>query len=430
MDRIAATGVRFEKAYCATPVCVPSRTSMMTGRIPHELGVTYNLDRYDVLAPSLGRVMKSAGYRTGYVGKWHIPMSSENASWHGFDLMAESFKAHNDIPGEEFNDTQLVDPAIRFINDSGNAPFFLVVSFTNPHDICEWARRHTGGFQPARMELKNGEKALAPAPTDCPPLPANFAIPELEPDCIRKYQKSDRGTYPVLTWGENDWRQYRWALNRLTEATDTHIGRILDALRDSGQEKTTLIIFLSDHGDGNGAHHWNQKSLLYEESARVPFILSQTGTTLAHGVNHDHLVNTGTDLFATVCDAGGVDYDQSRIGGCSAFPAATGRRVSNPPAAVVCETDLAGVYGLSGGVFGRMYRTQRYKYTVFSEGSIREQLFDLEEDPGEMRSLIHSDAHRDVLNTHRQGLADWCRQKGDFFVVPETLRDGWSLRSS
>ena len=256
MDRLAEKGVRFERAYCTNPICVPSRASMMTGKMPHEVGVTFNMDHFKILSPSLGTFITKAGYDTGYIGKWHIPMPTDTDEWHGFNHMQEG--------SQEFNDQHFAEPAIEFIQKKRNKPYFLVTSFVNPHDICEWARRATGGFPKRRTLLWNGSIADTPPPNECPALPDNFEIPNNEPDIIREYQSGLAGTYPVRDWPDERWRQYRWALNRLTERVDSEIGNVLDAVDDN-----TIIIFTSDHGDGNGAHKWNQKTLLYDETARV-----------------------------------------------------------------------------------------------------------------------------------------------------------------
>jgi len=220
MDYLAVNGIRFDLAYCANPICVPSRTSMMTGKMPHETGVTFNMDLFKVLEPSLGSFITEAGYDTGYIGKWHIPMPTDTTHWHGFQMMKEGGK-------RDFNDCQVAKPAIDFIRKKRNKPWFLVASFVNPHDICEWARRATGGFPERKMQLWNGPIPETPPPEKCPALPANFQIPENEPDIIRAYQTWQKPTYPVRDWSDKRWRQYRWALNRLVERVDSEIAKII-----------------------------------------------------------------------------------------------------------------------------------------------------------------------------------------------------------
>lgn len=415
MDSLAVKGVRFDLAYCANPICVPSRASMMTGKMPHDIGVTYNMELHEIFSPSMGTVMTQAGYDTGYIGKWHIPMPIKTTEWHGFNHMMEGTR--------QFNDQHFAEPSIDFIRRKRNKPYFLVASFVNPHDICEWARRATGGFPERRMQLWNGAIADTPPPEECPPLPANFDIPEHEPDIIREYQTWQPPTYPVREWPDERWRQYRWALNRLTERVDREIARILDVVDDN-----TIIIFTSDHGDGNAAHQWNQKTLFYEESARVPFIISGKGIAKPGSVDGEHLVQTGLDIFTTICDyaKAGTPAD---LHGHSLRPIVEGKPVQWREQLVV-ENDLSPAYGRSIGVEGRMLRTRNYKYSVYSSGKIREQLTDMRNDPGEMNNLAVDPAYAGILQQHRERLARELERTRDAFIVPKIDNQGWKLVSS
>jgi arylsulfatase A-like enzyme len=407
MDRLAAEGVRFELAYCANPICVPSRASMMTGKMPHEIGVTFNMNLFEIKDTSLGTLMTKAGYDTGYIGKWHIPMPTDTTDWHGFNHMMEGTK--------EFNDRHFAEPTVEFIRRKRNKPFFLVASFVNPHDICEFARK-LSGFPEKRTQLWNGPIADTPPPSECPALPDNFAIPEHEPDIIREYQTWQEGTYPVRDWPDEHWRQYRWALNRLTERVDAEINKVLEVLRAEGLEDNTVIIFTSDHGDGNGAHKWNQKTLLYDEPARVPFIVSGRGIRNPGSVDEKHLVSTGLDIFPTVCDYAGAELPDG-LNGLSLRPVVEGR-----PAPwreqLVAQNDLSPVYGRSAGVIGRMLRTKDFKYVAYSTGALRERLSDMRSDPGEMNNLVVDPAYKGVLQEHRERLAAELEKTGDFFEVP------------
>lgn len=420
MDSLAASGMRFELSYCTNPACVPSRTSMMTGRMPHETGVTFNMNSLKIRTKSLGKRMKAAGYDTGYIGKWHIPMESTNQSWHGFDLMMEGTT--------EFNDQHFATPLVEFIKKPHDKPFFLVASFVNPHDICEYARK-LSGFPASRSRTWNGPIPDPPPPEQCPELPVNFGIPANEPDVIRKHQNwAATGIYPVQSWAADTWRQYRWALNRLVERVDREISKVLDALYATGLDQNTIIAFVSDHGDGNGAHHWNQKTLLYDEPARVPFIISGPGVAVPGRVDARHLVSTGLDLFPTFCDYAQIDPPEGLLGR-SLRPLVEGRSVDWRDD-LVSECDLYYRTDQSGNVYGRMLRTARYKYVVYSSGTLREQLFDMQKDPGEMENRVMDTRYAAVLNDHRRRLAKHIKKTNDPFVVPGVAVDGWVLERS
>lgn len=405
MDALAAMGTRFEKNYCTQPLCIPSRTSMFTGRMPHETGITHNhraLDDRLWHMPNMGRIFTDAGYECGYIGKWHIAIPPDQPAVHGFSTVrclvsARSREKDHDIPGE----------CRQFLHRDRRQPFLLVASFFNPHDACEWARGEP---------LPMGSIPPVPPPGECPPLPENFEIPAGEPDILRRLQQEAPRVYPTTKWTPGKWRQYRWAYYRLVEKVDTQIGRLLRILRETGLEDNTLIIFSADHGDGHSAHRWNQKQVLYEEAARVPLIVSWRGVTKPGHVDGTHLTASGLDLIPTMCDYAGIRPPKS-LRGYSLRASAEGRYPSAWRDCVVTETEFCN-FGKSQGVTGRMLRTGRYKYIVYSNGLPREQLFDMEHDPGEMVSLGALPEYKTVLRNHRARLAAWCRQTGDRFPVP------------
>ena len=236
--------------------------------------------------------MSSAGYECVYGGKWHIPDISLPEG-HGFRRICR------------FSDWVLADRCIDFIRQRHERPFFLVASFDNPHNICEWSRQQTLPWGP-----------IEDVPTDqCPNLPANFAIPAYEPEAIQAERTPrPRSIFRGATLTNDDWRHYRYTYYRLVEKVDTEIGSILDALDTEGLTAQTLVIFSSDHGDGLGAHRWNQKSVLYEESVRVPLILSWQDHTDAGLVDTEHLVSNGLDIYSTVCDYAGVEPPEGLMG--------------------------------------------------------------------------------------------------------------------
>jgi arylsulfatase A-like enzyme len=254
------------------------------------------------------------------------------------------------------------------------------------------------------------------APEQCPSLPANFAIPENEPDIIREIQARDDRAYPSRGWTEGKWRQYRYAYYRLIERVDAQIGKILDALRESGQDRNTVIIFASDHGDGNAAHRWNQKQVLYEEPARVPFIVSWPSRTPAGRTDSTHLVSSCIDLIPTMCEFAGITPPRN-LRGRSVASLALGRPANGWRTEVVSQTEFCG-FGNSFGVHGRMLRTGSLKYVVYSEGKLREQLCDLKKDRGEMNNLAVSPRHVRELTMCREKLARWMDEHGDRFDIP------------
>jgi len=405
MDFIARNGVSFDRAYCSDPICVPSRTSWITAKYPHQTGVTYNTDEPGVNEPTVTRLFKDNGYDTGYVGKWHITHDYTDREWHGFDFMASmrNNKVDFDIP----------EPCCTFLKKKRDNPFFLMASFVNPHDICEWARINSG----IKDQLKNGQIPEVPNLENCPNLPGNLDIPENEPSVIRQQQGKAKRTYPTVDWENDKWRQYRWAYYRMIELVDAHIQTILDTLIATGQLENTMIVFTSDHGDGMGAHRWNQKTLFYDEVSRIPFIFSNPSLSRSGARDAHNLTNMNLDVFPTLFDYCGITPPEN-LPGISLKPLIEGKSGATGHEFVVSENDLQAAYGKSDGIFGRMIRTRRYKYVCYSEGENPEQLFDMELDPGETTSLVQSADNSHILDEHRQLLRDHISQSGDFFSSP------------
>ena len=196
-------------------------------------------------------------------------------------------------------DARAAGDAAWFLAQKHEKPFLLVVSLLNPHNICEYARGQT---------LPCGPIGEPPPPEQCPPVPANLAPPENEPDSMTMMRRGYHASpmFPVGDFRPEKWRQLRWGYYRMIEKVDAEIGRVLQALRQAGLEEKTLIVFTSDHGECAGAHGFNQKTVFYEESVRVPLIVSRKGVTKQGTC--DKLVNTGLDILPTMLDFAGLEH--------------------------------------------------------------------------------------------------------------------------
>ena len=416
MDSLAATGTRFERAYATNPVCLPARVSMMTGYMPSRFGIRSNATGRiqiadSVLRRSMGWIFREAGYETAYGGKTHWPRGTTPESLGFRKITGDS----RDVLAEE---------CVRFVRTERKKPFLLVASFINPHDICYMAiDDFTRATKKAPMyaTANKARQCLAEAlrlPEGvsreeffrriCPPLPENYQVPPLEPQCITTEYVRARAfrEHARETWSDEKWRLHRWAYCRLTEMVDAQVAKILDALRQAGLEEETVIIFASDHGDMDAAHRLEHKTVLYEESARVPLIVSYKGVTRPGLVDNTHLVSVGLDLIPTLCDYAGIE-PPGGLPGRSVRALAEGRQVESWRDQVVAESQA-----------GRMLRTARFKYNVYESGQHREQLIDLETDPGEMVNLAEVPEYKDVLNRHRARLRRWVEETGDRIAQP------------
>lgn len=401
MDDLASKGTIFTHAYTANPLCVPCRTSIFTGFYPHQTQVETNSDINKPLAGKvkhMGTMFKEAGYDTGYVGKWHMAFPAKDPSAHGFDFM-RSIK-NNGI------DQEIPGGAEEFLSIKREKPFLLVTSFVNPHNICEWARND---------KLPDGELGMPPALDQCPPAVGNLMPMHDEADVIPLIRKSYQNNrlFPVGNFNEKKWREYRWAYYRLIERVDGLIGNVIQSLKDSGHYEDTVIVFTSDHGDMQGAHGWNQKTVLFEEAIRVPFIISEPekrNKTMNVG-----LVNTGVDILPTLCDYAGITLPAN-------YPGVSVKDGKKDREYIVVENKMIQgdpVDGVKPEPSGRMVRSKRFKYSIYDMGKRNESLVDVENDPGETVNLAEKTEYRQELERHRQFLAEWKRSTKDSFVVPE-----------
>ncbi len=424
LDKLAASGMRFELAYSPNPVCIPSRTSMMTGYFPSAFGVTHNRDAKDAVIPgavlenTMGKILRRAGYRCIYGGKTH---------WaRGLDMESCGFE---DLTRDEREG--LAEKCAGFFRSKPEEPFFMVASLINPHDICyveidatieyyglpEFAPDNKVERQKIADAVHLAEKARADGVYDarCPPLKSNFELTENVPGILMENLRPEPSGEPAASdvyyympdhvrnhWTEEDWRMHHWIYHRLTEDVDRQIGTILDALTETGLDKHTVVIFTSDHGDMDGSHRMVHKTQFYEEAARVPFIVAGPG--ISRGIDRQHLVSASVDLIPTFCDIAGLEIPEG-LHGRSIIPLTRGKAPADWREFIISETDL-----------GRMVRSGRYKYCQFKGGEPREMLIDMDKDPGEMKNLAGMEEYAGVMAEHRSMLYEWTRE---YLISPE-----------
>ncbi len=408
MDELASEGIVFTNAYTANPLCVPCRTSMFTGMYPHQTNVQSNSDIKENVAgkfKNMGIIFKDAGYATGYVGKWHMAFPAKEAAIHGFDFM-RSIK-NTGI------DEEIPAGAEEFLKIKREKPFLLVTSFVNPHNICEWARDE---------KLPDGEIGKPPSVDECPPIIENPVPMQDEPDIVPIIKKSFQSSklFPVGGFDENKWREYRWAYFRMIEKVDALIGRILTSLRESGEYDNTVIVFTSDHGDMQGAHGWNQKTVFFEESTRVPLIIKETGKN--NQKLYSSLINTGVDILPTLCGYAGINLHRNYPG----INLKNNTAGINQREYVVVQNKMVQgepIDGYKPEPAGRMVRSKKYKYCIYDIGKNNESLVDLEKDPLETKNLAGQKEYNKILKQHRKYLIDWCAKNDDQFTAILGLAD-------
>ena len=403
MDALAKYGVRFTKSYCTSPVCSPSRSSLITGRMPHETGVNYNGETIDSSINNLGQILRKEGYETSWAGKWHLPESYPHTSASrvpGFQLL-DFLEA--DMISERGDDTDksLAEAVVKYLKGRIKEPFFLAVSFHNPHDICYLPQKPSAFPYPANIQ-------------SAPPLPDNFNVNPFEPEFLKDARLREGYGNEITVAKEftkNDWRNYLYHYYRMTERVDKEIGKIISTLESEGLDQNTVIIFTSDHGDGAASHQWAAKLSLYEESIKVPMILTWFGKTPENRIDNEHLVS-GIDVVPTILDYAGIDIS-SKISGKSLKSL-----IENPDTTWrdYLVTELA-IDPRDKNKTGRMITDGRFKYIVYSYGKRNEQLFDLLSDPGENTNIAYSPAYTAKKNELKMKLVEWMEMTEDDFKV-------------
>ncbi len=394
IDEIAERGVSFTQSYCPSPVCGPCRASVYTGRMPSEVGVTDNGEKPIDGIPFMGEWFREkGGYETIYMGKWHVP-AYVSSRVPGFDV---PFCGHGG-PGA-LSDSSYTFAAEAFFENysSGQNPFLMAINYMQPHDICEWLRFNRKGKRDLPFE---------PIHDQLPPLPDNFLIPNIEPELVKLRRLEWEGVN--TGWSDNDWRYYRWAYYRHVEMVDAEIKRVLDALKASAHRDNTVIIFSSDHGEGLGHHKMVRKAFHYDEASKVPLIFSWPGRYPEAVVNHQDLVS-GVDIFPTMCDIAGI-AQPSHMSGRSLTPTLSdGEPLQRDFVTSEIEENR-----------GQMLRTRQFKYITYYEDEA-EQLFDMQDDPGETQNLATEPKYYSILKQHRTLFRDWVNS----LKIPSVVKHRW-----
>jgi len=305
----------------------------------------------------------------------------------------------------------------------------------NPHDICYVEIDATSKHyqlpvlspddvlprENIARAMKQAEIARQSGAFDslCPPLVQNHGITENAAGVVLKTYEMKSPTHEGIDakdvyrflryyvkneWTVDDWRMHHWIYHRLTEYVDSQIGVILDALYEKGLDKNTIIIFTSDHGDMDGAHKLVHKGDFYDESSRVPFIVS--GSNIKKGVDVRHLISSSLDLLPTICEFAGSEVPEG-LYGKSIKPLVYGDKNIKWRDAVYSEND-----------YGRMVRTIDYKYCIFKEEEPCEMPIDMKNDHGEMKNIAVDPKYSEIIEKHRQIINMQVKNNKDTLFIP------------
>ncbi len=379
-ERLEQNGIRFTNTFCTTPQCSASRATLMTGLYPHEAGVVTNVDGSSLGrplspdVPCLGNVFRENGYETGYLGKWHLGNDQNGLEKFGFF-------GYRRLRGEK-----LGNAAAEWIRAQSEKPWFLTVSFINPHDV---------------YDIKTAMKHPIRDGVD---IPANFADDLSDkPWPQRDFLVNDQGKV-TLDWGKKEWLHYRSHYLDLIEMVDSHLEPILDALEQKGEMENTIVLYTSDHGDMGGAHRLPFKGpFMYDELLNIPLVIS-CPARFSQSLICDALVSL-VDFVPTLCRMTDVLWPKklSGVDLSSLF---------ENPTQTVREEIYSEYFSKQHWINPiRTIRSKRWKYNQYTGGG--EELYDLRHDPREMRNLAMNPFYGDIGIRMREKLRDWRENTND-----------------
>jgi arylsulfatase A-like enzyme len=414
MDRLAAEGARFTRAFVTTSLCSPSRASFLSGRWARSHGVLDNKTELPPDLPTFASEFQAAGYDTAYVGKWHMGWQRERP---GFDVSA-SYVAQGtyqdavfELNGEPVKtvgwvDDVATDYALEFLRKVRDVPFLLVVGFKSPHAPPEPAERLLGLYEGATLALPKNLAAIPPYPrakelnqlVEKGIQRTPYGVPE---DWVGLLGKARKKRHPKE--GMNWLKPHRLAYHQLIAGVDENVVRILDLIDELGLTENTIVVYASDNGLCDWAHGTFIKRAAYEESIRVP-LLVRYPPLVRPGMSVDRLA-LNVDLAPTLLELAGVEAPDA-IQGRSLVPLLEGRETEwrtsfvyenfyEPP----FETPT--LYAL---------RTETWKLVEYPGFPGWTELFQLVEDPHETENLAGSKEHGAILTALRAELAE--RERG------------------
>ncbi len=400
IDKLAARGVKFERAYCQFPLCSPSRSSIMTGLRPDQTRV-FNLQYHfrtglpDVV--TIPQLFSRAGYYAARVGKiYHYGNPGDigtsglddPASWQEFynpagtdrttlesDIInhtpsrglgsAMSYLADAKGRDEDHTDGKVATQAIALLEKHRAEPFFLAVGFYKPHTPYVAPKKYFDLYPLEKIEVPKmpaGYEATVPSAAlfSTRPWP-NFGVTH------EQARLTKQGYYAAISF------------------VDAQIGRVVDALDRLGLRENTVIVFWSDHGYSLGTHGLWMKQSCFEDSARVPMIMAGPG--IKAGTPSPRLVEF-VDVYPTLADLAGLT-PPANLAGVSLRPLLIKPDAPwDRPAFTQVER---------GGYPGRSVRTPRWRYTEWDDGKQGVELYDEQNDPGEMKNLSADPKHAGTI---------------------------------
>lgn len=404
IDRLAREGTRFLNAFAATPLCSPSRATILTGQYAHTNGIVDNTARDSAShqLPTFAVPLAAAGYQTGFFGKWHMGNDdTPRPGWTRWVAMRGQGEAVDPqlnmdgtrrvVPG--YVTDVLTDQVVDFVRSSGDRPFMAFLAHKALHPNVMQANDGRVG------QLRAGQpEGFVPAPRHAgryatPPITRrpNALVP---PTGKKALERAIPGLPPLSPATGTPERDIRARLEMLL-AVDESLGRVVAALDSLGTLDRTMIVFTSDHGYFYGEFGLNEeRRLAYEETARIP-LLVRYPPMARPGATPAPMVQT-TDFASTILEVAGVKDGTARDGR-SIVPLLVGDAPADWRTSLLVEywTDIVFPRTLTMGY--QAVRTDRYTFIRYKELQGMDELYDLRADPFQLTNIIDTEAGRAAL---------------------------------
>jgi choline-sulfatase len=396
---LADEGVLFENAYCNSPLCAPSRASMMTGRLPSRIGAYDNASEFAAGLPTLAHYLRAQGYLTCLAGKMHfvgpdqlhgfeerltpdiypadlawIPNwdeQEERIDWWYHNMLSVKQAGIAEATNQLDYDDEVAFHAVRFLKDQARLatrrPFFLTVSFTHPHDPYAIRAEYWNRYEDREID---------------PPRVGSLPLERLDAHS-RRLRRVSAMDYLEVT--EDDVRRARRAYYGAISYVDDQVGELLATLRTFGLAKNTIVLFTADHGELLGERGLWYKMHLFEWAVRVPLIVHAPGRFARRRVGGPVSL---IDLLPTVVELGRPAATPGKLElqgeGQSLVPLLEGR--DGEARCVLAEY-------LAEGALAPIFMIRRGTQKIIWSEPDPPLLFDLEQDPDELDNLAEQPAY-------------------------------------
>lgn len=437
LDRLAHDGMLFVNSFVTNSICGPARATVLTGQYGHLNGVMTNNEAIHPTTVTFPKLMHAAGYQTALFGKWHLRTNPEG--FDRYEILAGQGPYYNPVlhTGDDsvrytgYTLDVVTDRAMKWLDGARDKskPFLLMLNFNAPHRWWDPGPDQLSMYRDTTFEIpktfwddgaghaspaKNPEMkiALDLIPRDLKLEPPNNLTPAQLDAWLKAYEPENAKLRAANLTGDAlaKWKYERFIADymRVISALDTQVGRVLAELDKQGLSKNTVVVYSSDQGFFLGDHGWFDKRWMYEESLRTPLIVRWPGVAKPNTRNTDLVMNL--DLAETFLDMARVKAPAS-MQGTSIVPLLRGKTPVGWRDAIYYQYfEYPGWHAVR-----RQYgvRTQRYKLIHYYEVGEWE-LFDLQKDPEEMKSVYADKAYAGIRRNLEAKLAALRKQ----YAVP------------